>query len=55
MELDVDTLIKLVQGLGFPVFVAAYLLIVMSKNLRENTQALHDLKVFLEATHSPKP
>lgn len=61
MELDIDTIIKLVQGLGFPVFVAVYLLVVNTKALKEhsealaqNTSMLKELRTFFELTH-PKP
>lgn len=61
MELDIDTIIKLVQGLGFPVFVAVYLLVVNTKALKEhsealaqNTNMLKELRTFFELTH-PKP
>lgn len=41
--------VTFIQGVGFPVFVAVYLLVFFNSTMRENTQILRDLKMFLEA------
>ena len=40
--------VTFIQGVGFPIFVAVYLLIFLNKTIKENTQALNNLAKFLE-------
>lgn len=47
--MPLEEIIKFVQGVGFPVFVAVYLLVFFNTTMRENTQILRDLKTYLEA------
>ena len=42
-----------ISQIGFPVFVAVYLLIRFDGQLRDNTTVLQDLKAFLE-NRTPK-
>lgn len=46
--MDLDSIIKFIQGVGFPIFVAVYLLVVFESTIRENTRVLRDLTKFLE-------
>ena len=41
-------IVSFVQGVGFPVFVAVYLLVFFNTTIRENTQVLRDLANYLE-------
>ena len=41
-------IVAFVQGVGFPVFVAVYLLVFFNTTIRENTQVLRDLANYLE-------
>jgi len=43
-----------ISQIGFPVFVAIYLLIRFDTQLRDNTIVLRDLKSFLESRTTPK-
>lgn len=43
-------LAQFITGVGFPCFVALYLLIRFDQRLNDNTQVLRDLKIFLEST-----
>lgn len=45
----VDIIIKLISQLGFPIFVAVWLLVKTDKLLSENTKALKDLKEVLQS------
>lgn len=42
--MDIQTIIQLINGVGFPIFVSVYLLISTNKLLENNTQMLSDLK-----------
>jgi hypothetical protein len=44
--------VSFIQGVGFPIFVAVYLLIFFNTTIRNNTQALNDLMRFLEGKNS---
>jgi len=41
--------VQFIQGVGFPVFVAVYLLIFFNTTIRENTEILRAIKTYLEA------
>ncbi len=43
-----DGLVRLMQGVGFPVAVAAFVLIRLDKAMRDLTREVHDLLVFLK-------
>lgn len=45
--MDVDQVIKLVRELGFPIAVAAFVLIRLERRLLELTQAIGQLKAVL--------
>jgi hypothetical protein len=42
--MDIQTIISLINGVGFPIFVSVYLLVSTNKLLENNTQMLSDLK-----------
>lgn len=42
--MDLSLIKDLIAGVGFPVFVAIYLLMVMTKHVKANTQAITELK-----------
>lgn len=42
--MDISSIIQLINGVGFPIFVSIYLLISTNKLLSENTKMLSDLK-----------
>lgn len=44
----IDLVIKAVSSLGFPIFVAIWLLVRTDKLLSENTKVLQDLKTVIE-------
>ena len=37
-------LIDFIKSVGFPIFVAVYMMVVMKKSLDKNTEAIQDLK-----------
>lgn len=45
--MDLNTVIELIQGVGFPIFVAVYLLIINQKEMVENRKALIELKTVI--------
>ncbi len=45
---SVDLVIKVISSLGFPIFVAIWLLVRTDKLLSENTKVLQDLKAVIE-------
>ena len=47
--MTLDTITGFISALGFPVFVAIYLMIRTDKILQENTNATKDLTAFLKA------
>lgn len=49
---SMDNIINFIQGVGFPIFVAVYLLTIFNDNLKQNTQVLRDLKSYLEGKDS---
>jgi len=44
MEIFITDLIK---SVGFPIFVAVYMMIVMKRSIDRNTEAINDLKDWL--------
>jgi len=53
MEQTIYEMVKdFISTLGFPIFVAAYLLIFVRANIRENTEALRELITYLKAKNS---
>jgi len=36
--------VDLIKSVGFPIFVAVYMMVVMKKSLDKNTEAVQDLK-----------
>ena len=46
--MTIQDIIQFIQGVGFPIFVAVYLLVWFSKSIQENTIVLRDLKNILE-------
>jgi hypothetical protein len=42
--MDIQTIISLINGVGFPIFVSVYLLISTNKLIESNTQMMSDLK-----------
>ena len=46
--MSLTEVITFIQGVGFPIFVAVYLLIFFNMTIKENTQALNQLSKFLE-------
>lgn len=46
--MDVQTIISLINGVGFPIFVSIYLLISTNKLIDSNTQMLNELKNEIE-------
>jgi len=46
---DVNFWVKLISNLGFPVFVALYLLVYQSKLTRELTEAIKHLSIIIES------
>ena len=43
----IDIIISLIQGVGFPIFVAVYLLIYMKKEIELQRTAMTELKMVL--------
>ena len=53
MEQTIYEMIKdFISTLGFPIFVAAYLLIFFRATIRDNTEALQELITWLRAKNS---
>ena len=50
--MTVQDLVSLVQGVGFPIFVAVYLLVFFNTTIQENTKVIRDLTKFLEGKTS---
>jgi len=46
---DLDTIIKLIQGVGFPVAVAMFVLVRLDRSVRDLTKAINELILFLKA------
>lgn len=42
--MDIQTIISLVNGVGFPIFVSVYLLLSTNKLIENNTEMLSQLK-----------
>ena len=47
--MDITVIIELIQGVGFPIFVAVYLMIVLKVRITENTEILKELKTIIES------
>ena len=47
--MTLQEVVQLIQGVGFPGFVAVYLLIFFNTTIRENTEILRAIKTYLEA------
>lgn len=45
--MELNTIIELIQGVGFPIFIAVYLLIVNQNEMAENRKALFELKTVI--------
>lgn len=43
--MDITMLTELVQGVGFPIGVAIYLLVYMKQEIRTNREALQELRI----------
>lgn len=52
--MDIQTIISLINGVGFPVFVSVYLLLTTNKLIDANTQMLNDLKIEIQKINIPK-
>jgi len=44
--------VDLIKSVGFPIFVAVYMMIVMKKSIDRNTEAIQDLKDWLKDNRS---
>jgi hypothetical protein len=42
--MEIDTIIQLINSVGFPIFVSVYLLFTTNKLLTENSKMLSELK-----------
>ena len=40
--------VDLIKSVGFPIFVAVYMMIVMKNSIDRNTEAIQDLKEWLK-------
>ena len=45
--MDITMLIELIQGVGFPVGVAVYLLVYMKQEIKANREALVELRLVI--------
>ena len=43
--MDMTSIIDLIQGVGFPIGVTIYLLLYMKTEMKENREALNDLRL----------
>ena len=43
--MDMTSIIDLIQGVGFPIGVSIYLLLYMKTEMKENREALNDLRL----------
>ena len=41
-------LVDFIKSVGFPIFVAVYMMIIMKKSIDRNTEAIKDLKEWLQ-------
>jgi hypothetical protein len=46
--MDIQTIISLINGVGFPIFVSIYLLVSTNKIIENNTKMLSDLKIEIQ-------
>lgn len=46
--MDIQSIISLINGVGFPIFVSVYLLLSTNKLIDNNTQMLNELKIEIE-------
>jgi len=37
-------IVDLIKSVGFPIFVAVYMMVIMKKSIDRNTEAINDLK-----------
>jgi len=37
-------IVDLIKSVGFPIFVAVYMMVIMKKSIDRNTKAINDLK-----------
>lgn len=47
----VETTVTLIKDIGFPIFVAVFVLVNQSKQLKELTGVLHDIKEVMMLCH----
>jgi len=43
--MDIETIVQLISNLGFPIFVAVYLLIYFNRTMRCLTKAINELTI----------
>lgn len=47
-------IVDFIRSVGFPIFVAVYLLVYQSKIIKDNTRAIRDLHVWLNKNKGGK-
>jgi len=49
MTITAKDIIEFIQTTGFPIFVATYVLLRIDKTVKENTEAIREVMIFLKA------
>lgn len=52
--MDINSIISLINGVGFPIFVSIYLLVTTNKLIENNTEMLNQLKDEIERMNNLK-